>query len=701
MTGFLSFLAAGCFYWAIVHHLFGCPGALHGPWPLERLMALKRGEYFSYWGAVVGIPLGTALIVYLVNRLLPLWARVQRPIVEYSVPAWGVLLPWLAVPLLLQTRPPSWMTLVILPGVATIGASALWAWYARAATGPSFNPSLSVAFPKDATENHFRRFSWISFFFFAVFLPLVLFFAIGDDPFSLPISAVDEGLRLAAAQQIEFGKHLYQNIFLNYGPLMEAVVPRAAFHLFGHTLAGLRIMEWWIHPLGLLAVYAFLLQNVRHRWLLIFFSLCFVGQLSFWITPRMAAPFVAFFCLIAGDSKNSKIPPAVWRVLCGLSLGVGFLYSAEAGILGLATVVAYDLCIAWNERHIPGFAARNFYKPIGLAAGLALSVGVFLAWLAAGGRLWAFFQDFYLASTSTPIVGGKPTPVLCAPLLDFLRHPFHLYTWEGASFRLWLPVLLYLAFLGYSACKISAAELREGQRSLLLATLSGVFFYVVALGRADFDHWLKATASFWVLRLLLLDRLWSFIFDAGVKRRAVKIAAAGAFLIIFSTTYAGTQWNLIKKRVLQFGHLPRPSTATIPGLEAFGPLRISEDEIETYREVSARLRRWAAPGQALFIFSNDALYYFLTGTLNPTPFSLECYILQPLAVSQTMEGLQANPPACILARGSATAMDYRDPVQKPIQQYIEGHYRLAERWKDYLFFTRVPPDLAVKRTKSS
>ncbi len=554
---------------------------------------------------------------------------------------------------------------------------------------PAISASLAALFDRHAPQHrvesspapHHHLGIASKCFFFGV-LPLVLYFGTPFTPLDGPVEHMDEGLRLAATAAFDGGGRLYQQVFLNYGPLYEIAQTKIGFSLFGSSIEGLRRIDRLWEPVGFLAAYTLLLLSLKRKRLVLLFVYVAVAR-PVWITPRLAFPFAAAACLVAAWSQRGTIARRLLLLVAGVFVSAAFFYSSEGGILcGSALALFYALEVAAagkaRERLLPVREAAY------LGAGALTAAMPFLTWLIITGRLSDFFGNLATVSSTALLFGGKPTPLLCHPLRDFLGNPFVLFAAAGGLVRLWFPVLVYAGAFAAALRRLK----NNSDREMLLVVLFGISFFMVTMGRWDIIHWMNGVGPFWVLAVIIVDRVVDGIFwrEPDPLRRTFGIAAALAALaflcgyLIFGSSPQRALDSLMSKPKMLFV-APHSITGS-PGL--VGNVAIGDADREKIKVLTEEIKRRVPAGRKLFVFSNDASLYYFTGIENSTPYSLECYLLLDSAVQKAISALESDPPACIVAVRSGTGIAYR-PIQKPLANFILKNYRIDGCWNDYVF----------------
>jgi len=519
---------------------------------------------------------------------------------------------------------------------------------------------------------------------FGLLLPTVLYLAVPTRPATAPLEHMDDGLRLTATAQFQKGKALYRDIFLNYGPLYEVGQTRLAFWLFGRSWDSLRKMDRLIEPLPYVATYFLILGALRRRWLTLMLFLL-VTKSPFWMTPRIALPLSMMGCLVWGWRASKPWGRRIWQAGAGLLLGAALLYSLEGGLLSGATLVSfYGVWALWNT--ISGIRVRPIFQEVRfIAMGFLTILIPFLSWIVITGRFTAFCSNIYAVSVTALAFGAKPTPILHEPLLGFVRNPFSLFQSQGALMRLWFPVAVYIGSLSWIFGREKPCPYNEENRPIMLLTLSGIFFFMVAMGRWDMDHWWKATGPFWPLGTLLLDRVIPPLHKPFRWKEWIGALLVGLFpgrYLLFQA-HPKRMMEFIENNTSSLIEIGKTSRST----NVLGPMLMKQEDEQEIREVLLRLHRWSPPDQPLFIFGNQGTFYFLSGRSNPPPYHMECYIMSESMAQAAVESLRKTPPACVMAETSGEGYAHR-PFQKTLLEYIQKNYVEAERWGPHAFLVR-------------
>ncbi len=479
---------------------------------------------------------------------------------------------------------------------------------------------------------------------FWIGLPVLLYQGVPRITATRGIDPIDDGVLVAAFQQVSYGKLPYRDVFFHYGPLREIVQPDIAFGLFGRSLEGLRLFYWYVEPFGPILLYFLALVMVRRRWVLWLLPLVFVGRLDISVPERTILPTLALLCIVLAEKAARR--QRLGFFLSGVFLAAAYLYSLESGILIGAAVGLYLLL--QRRAGIP--------KILATAAGALLLFIPFLVWLALHGLLADFWHNGMLAGPFLGVV-GKPV--------------FPLSAWW-----LWFPVYVYMVGL---AGPFSSA--------VRLVSLAGISHFVMAMGRADYGHWLTGSPLIWVVLPALIDRCTgscALLWQNRPRRLGEGMRIAAAFLLgLVCFMYAAHHADplLVIERIFK-----KPDLS---------PVRQAAD-ITPYGTVVERLKELVPPGEYLYVFTDHALYYFLAERENPTRYPMSALLWDEPTNVEVVRDLTQKPPACILAWTEKGRLYYL-PHQQTVATYIESHYRVHSREGQHVFLVPLQPKTNAKK----
>jgi len=512
-----------------------------------------------------------------------------------------------------------------------------------------------------------------------VVIPAVLYGISPREPLNAEINFQNEGLKMAVVNQSLHGKIPYRDIYFQYGPGMEIAEPRVAFLLFGQTFSAYRRWMWYASPLGATAVFLLAAAVVRRKWILLVLFPVLTG--IFWFTPRFMLPCVILGLVSFGWHKGTGPLRKRCSFLAGLLCWAAFFYSLESGLLtAFAIALAYGLIalIEWFDGRSTETIRIDLLP---FVSGWAAVLLPFSIWGLAHGTIGIFLRDIFLVPGNQLTAWGKPTPAITEPMLALLSHPTLLWKPAGVWARWWLPVFIYSGSIVWALHRLSQGRKDVPVKLILVCALTGVFFFTVTLGRSDLEHWYKATPILWVLMVLMIEEAWGELKNSGLLYRA-----GALLLLLFFIAYAGSFSNLAMSASAfrQFAYHPKMPEPDEPRLARLGKLPTTSQDGEKISEVSGRIQRYAHPGDTVYIFGEDSLFYFLCDVVNPTRYANLSYVVGHRMSQEVVDDLRTKPPKLIIGKRHGSEL-FCEPYQLTILEFIRENYVDVETWRDFLF----------------
>lgn len=456
------------------------------------------------------------------------------------------------------------------------------------------------------------------------------------------IFANDEGLYLDGAVRIVHGQAPYRDFFAITGPGTFWLLA-GLFRVFGVSLESARILR----ALDLAAM----------------------TGLTYWIAARLGRRLTAvcaaiLFAALAIGMPGGLVVNHRWDgsafALAAVAVGLRLMerpnwtVAAAAGffvVLGawctpsqglVAVAIAAWICADSKLRHTaPGFAGGALLAALIPAAALAMQ-----------GALVPMFQSMAWNSARYSIANRVAYGATPDSLMGLLAaaHGAQRVTAALLVFATLLPAILppvvALAFL---------PSLRHPRRPEAFLLLCGAALIGSTLPRWDLMHLLCVGPVFVVLAAVWAER----------HLRGLALPAAAAMALVPAV-------------VMGASNLANPGfTETVA--TPVGKIKASAQDALFLRMCLTRIQ----PGDTLFVFPYQALFYFLTAAPNPTRYSF----LQPGMMSRedehtAMDELKAHPPGWILYAAfsahyylriwpSSNPADLRMPL---IEEFIHNHY---------------------------
>jgi hypothetical protein len=490
-----------------------------------------------------------------------------------------------------------------------------------------------------------------------------------------PIDHQEEGVRAAAANQYLHGKQPYRDIYLLYGIGNEIIEPLGAFHLFGMRLSSLRRWACVQAVSSSLALYVLGLILLQTPGALMALAFLMAYRNPFWISFRAAWALGAMGCIMNAQRRRAR--PA-W-ILAGVSCVIAFLYSKESGVipaLSAGFLIVYQWLREGVEDSRPALAS--------FAMGGAFIGFPFLAWLAATGGLRFLLHDVLHPAVGYLSIWSKAAPALVTPLRRLLSDPLFFYRPEGVGLRWWFPALFYVVTLAWSLQRFPTWRM---QRVRILALFCWLYF-LVALGRSDFDHWLKGTSGYWLLLVAVSEQVWLVRPQAPWSGGKIVQTMFGVFLIsvLVPVAFEGALLTSTSDHLKMWKTaLRNPNVPVNAPLVRLGPRRLAPGELDRWMGIADRVHRWAAPGDYVYLYCDYPTLYFLCDVINPTRYADLNYIVSPTMEAEVIASLERNPPRVIVGEWSGGQLVIPAYAQN-IARYIQTHFHPEDVFGGFVFY---------------
>jgi hypothetical protein len=478
----------------------------------------------------------------------------------------------------------------------------------------------------------------------------------------------DEGITLQGAQRILHGQVLYRDFFGFYTPgsyYWDALVSR----VFRNSVIAQRLVL--IFEGAILSSLSYLLIRRTCSRAISFSTALLVCAASlplcFYVQHSWDSSVLASMSVFVAVRLVEKVSPLrCFQLGCMVSLTTLFEQSRGAGLLlGLGLAFAFLLfhrrkaAFQMNSKMIRSFS-------LGLAAPLALT----LLYFGFKGTAWIMIHDWFWPLHHYAITNRLPygyIPFAIGQYEEILSSGWAwrlFYIFVGSS--LFLVCALPLFGIGIlSRVNFRRSEMRHKQVPLLMITFLIIGLWIsVVIGRRDYQHFV------YLFPLSAIFLAW--ILDGVVVPKS--------FRVLRMTLGA---WAFISLPLISFSMLLAANGAPDQIHARRGTLSTSgRDDVIPYIEAHRN------PGDQLFVYPYQPLYYYLTATTNPTRFD---YIQPGLhshsQVESAIQDLRANPGAPVLLSASFSeivAIPWPSTPENvlaapdPMSLYIVKHYHTCQ-----------------------
>jgi hypothetical protein len=540
----------------------------------------------------------------------------------------------------------------------------------------------------------------------AVFAPILAVLAMAVSALLVNRGAPtsDEGVVLAWAGKILRGGVFYRDINAYQFP-GSAYLLAGWMWLFGESVNAARWLAAWVFCGLLLGLFLTATQLLDRRRA----ALCGLGLLSFKVfaSPAFTTFMYSDLSLCFASFAIALLVGHTYRGASIRLVAAGALVAcatASKQNLGIYLAGASMLLLAFSPRLLgasePGLR-RRLSELGGFTLGLLLVAAPTLGYFASKGLL----PNLILSGVLRPLLRYLPTsgvsftdplawwnfgelsgnagfPYFIAPYWSLLKkgqlpmealYPAYWAAGEFVARAIYtsVPVAFFLAFARWSRA-IGARRFGEGERRASAFAFLALAVFLSAFPRADFFHVMSVYPVVFLLWFVIGCPRNQETGDPESRTPAPRLAGcAVAILLVAAGSLAVAQQREKTYRM----HLTRADLYIEPSKSWIEPVvNYVEETLE--------------PGEPLFVYGNDAFYYFLTGHYYAWPFA-QVYPGQ-VGGNQGMplvRVLQRRPPSLVV-RG---VMNW--PGVPVIEDYAKAlYYYVAVNYPVYRdFFVQHPP----------
>lgn len=481
---------------------------------------------------------------------------------------------------------------------------------------------------------------------FIVALLLVLFFIKimpNINAFAGNIDTFHHGEQLAPASAYLNGKALYTDMFVLHGVGEDVLTPALALSMSPHK-NGIGTYYFLITTLGLVSALLFLmlLSHVFKplaAFMLVSTWFVFASDANFWYVRDgfVWTTLLLVFALLTVRLSKSRL--YLFEMLLSILTTVSLLYSFDRGILCL--VILFTYMLSRMVRTVPskryGIALSvSVSRPLihrFVAMAIASLAPLLILWLTLGSEaLWQFVSTYLITiSREQGIMFNYPLPNNIGV----------------NNYWLWLPVILAcsLTYAIISFLKQSPMSSRHTFAYILLA--ASFVSFQIAYGRYDEAHVayglniLYITA--WYIVFLILMK-----YKRGQKYHIKKSLALehtipllfGVIVMILITLQANPLEKLYASASLHPTYMRDYVTLPMRSDAYWVPPSV--------QEVADYIKRNTKPSDKVFVFTQQPIYYYLTGRENPSRYYIPWFADANTREEELLQSLNTNKPSLVV-----------------------------------------------------
>lgn len=493
----------------------------------------------------------------------------------------------------------------------------------------------------------------------------------------------EEGLNLGAVNSILHGKVLYRDVYYVYGPLLE--YPLALImKIFGCDILYLRIYTYALTFIGFLIIYYSLKMLLNKRTtlfiltaIIVLFYFPFYSNSSSTIFRTVIGLTPLFLMGLYFVSEKQK-----YMLYAGIISGISTFFSQEVGIVGTASVI-----IAVG---IGSLGIQYKFKKI------AGSIFLFICgWLVVAVPIITYFGlhnalpsiiDNLISSPKYMMMGcgGLPFPKLFGKENSFFV-TFTVYYW---------PILIYICTSIYLIFRFLTNKWNKKDILMFSVLVFGIMFFRSALARTDDGKTLQCLPPILILAAVYSEELICGFIELIKKGNRARIRYELMLkittIVLILIGLIGFAVNPAKKHIKEFVksnlnkiHIIKPGDTVTLDIERARKItvpKIHENYAVWLREVVNYIKSHTTSNDYIYVFPNEATFYFLTDRLNPTRFDLSNMVVTPAHRIEVVKNLEEkNPKYIIYSFNTWRVDDIPETIYAPeITKYIISNYVLEK-----------------------
>ena len=521
-------------------------------------------------------------------------------------------------------------------------------------------PALFIWFKKmlDAKKYLWLRYIFIGTFIFSFFLSTATIYL--QKYSSIDMFHDSEQLGVGSAVYF-FNKVPFKDMFFLHGAFSDPLIASLSFKLFGPAIGSFYLLYSLLNltTFVLLIFLAFIL--IKDEFIFYASIIFFYGSLFLLTLWRDLISFI--YLIVAVLVVKKIIKDFIGFFILSFLAFSALYYSADKGyylvILNIFFWIIYSL-LKTNKFHqfkkvgqIVKELQKNIRNFIAIILG-TITANLFGILIFGNTGLIAFYKETFLH-----------LPMMKSFLDEYIYPPFSL----SKLFPNWWPIIFVCLFIIFVLYYFSYRK-KEIDSSFILPlffTITSIIFFRNALGRSDTWHILYVVQYLFLAGFIILDFL--LIKKTTFKKYSIYLV----ILIIFLTPF----FNI--ERVTNI-----PSVALSDIKIFFSMSRLEDNYWLNYEERLVRdyILANTTKSDKIFIFSNEAVYYYLTQRDNPTRYYTIWFAIGDKYQKEVVTDLEKDRPKYVLyCDNLCNRIDELSNVEKLplINDWILKNYQLDKR----------------------
>lgn len=463
-------------------------------------------------------------------------------------------------------------------------------------------------------------------------------------PFYGDINLIDEGQFASWISRMNFGGHLYKDVYAAYGPLY--IYPLYIFNLVFEPSVFLIRMVYGVFGVFLAILIAVsIFRKLRIPVLfqiLPLFLLTFVPAFG----VRQAIGLLTILLVYILFEKNKLS----WGIAAGISLACSFLISVDTGIFALLTcsvLIIFEVISSKNLKIV----IKN------LIAILSGALTVFLLFFA-----WSYYEGWFVSYVTSTIndlttysginlpIGQKNVNPL--RILDNTESLFAIvkFIFSKGVMLYWI-YLFYLVIFIFLTIKFIRNKFINSDKLIFMICVFGFLLSTVLLGRNG--HITYVTPPIFILFGFILNEInKKFIFSKEVKDKFILVFFVFVILIFSERLvliYRPNFHLIYKIPFTIFDNKNNPAYV--------GNILISNNQKRSFQDLKEYVDKNINPNDEIFFFSNEPMMYLVVGRRNTNKYDLPEVASLKEKRLEILNSLIAKKPKYVIEDKNAWSVD--------------------------------------------
>lgn len=501
----------------------------------------------------------------------------------------------------------------------------------------------------------------------------------------------EEGQHLSYISNLFYGKELFKETYVIYGPLMEYPI-YWFMSILGKNIVVFRLFTYILNLSAYTIIYILLRKTCRY-FITAVTGILLLISLYFPVFPapngshlRTACGFIPIIFIISENKKTE-----MRRIFfSGIAAACALFFSPEIGISSLIAVSSVLIIGGIIKKGTP--AKKTVKSFFCFFAGFFLVISLMFLYLFSRGSLGSYISGTISYSYYVTLgFGNIPFPGIIQSIISLtdnlsresLRDFF-------TVFCFYWPIAVYFFSLSIIILKLFLSKEERNLSLIFGITVYGIILFRGALSRSGIDRNYLLIQPALILSIYMIEKYITIFFDKKerVKEKIFVYSWIMLFLISGIMLYCAIPGKLAVKTSLKSMYskvfnvtlsIESPLMIKIQTKNS-GHVSIPPEEAKRIMSIKNFLSPFIDNGERFFVFPNDAIFYFLFDIPMPARFG----VIHDAATKELkigiIESLKSEKPRFIISTEKIYQVDLipEDMEFPEIIKYIEDNYYIIK-----------------------